>query len=343
MKIFNHALAALALAASCASQAALVPTPLGPYSHLDSAYTASVYATDTNQTYTLGVAFVGNLLIRSSDSGTLFVDNGTTSVVHGATVHNFTTHTVGGAGWNNRGIVGHGGFLYGNTGGGLRKIDINTFTSTILPNSVGGTYGIEFLPNGDIVYNAGSVVRRYNIATSTDSLFYSGVAFADGLSVTPDGHVIVADLSGSQILVLDSNGALVNSFSSSHVADGTAFGGGAIYKANTDGTLSRVDFSGPGFTGTGTETVIADGLLYSDLATVGPDNAFYITNLGAHYPDGYQAPFANGGLIRVSLVGGGGFGNEPPVTTGLPEPGSLALMAVALAGLAGAMRRRSLA
>ena len=311
-----------------------------PYTYLDPGYTAEIYAADTNYTYTLGVAFVGNTLYRSNDNGGLYVvDPVNTTTVNGTTVHPFTGPTsVGGSGWTGRGIVSDGTYLYGNQGGGLRKIDVNTLTSTILPNSVGGAYGIQFLSDGSLVYNNSSEVRRYDFTTQTDTVFYTGVSFGDGLYVTPDDHVVVADLSASTILVLNSSGSLVNSFTSSHAADGTAYGQGAIFKANTDGTVTRVDFSGPNFTGSATETLIASGVFYHDLATVGPDNSFYITVLGAHYEDGSQGPYGNGSVIRLSKVGGGGFGDEPQTT--VPEPTSVALLGLGMTGLAFARRRK---
>lgn len=316
-----------------------------PYTFLDPAYTAEIYAADTNYTYTLGVAFVSNTMYRSDDNGGLYVvDPINTTTVNGTIVHPFSAaHAVGGDGWNGRGIVGYGGYLYGNEGGGIRKIDVSTFTSTILPNSVGGSYGIGFLSNGDLVYNAGNSVRRYDFATQSDTLFYTGFSFGDGLSVTPDDHVIVADLSASTILVLDSNGNLVNSFTSGHDADGTAYGQGAIFKGNTDGTITRVDFSGANFTGSATESLIASGVLYHDLATVGPDNSFYLTVLGAHYEDGTQGPYADGSVIRLSRVGGGGFGNEPPPTSSVPEPTSIALLGAGMLGFGVARRRKQAA
>jgi hypothetical protein len=312
-----------------------------PYTFLDPAYVAEIYSADTAYSYTLGVGFIGNTLYRSNDGGGLYaVDPVNTTTVHGTTVHVTSgPSTVGGAGWSGRGIVGGlDGFLYGNESGGIRKIDVSTMTSTILPNSVGGNYGIAFLSNGDLVYNNGSQVRKYNFGTQTDTSIFSGVSFGDGLSVTPDDHIVVADLSLSKIIILDSSGALINSFTSPHDPDGTAFGNGAIFKGNTDGTITRVDFSGPGFTGVGTETLIASGVLYHDLATVGPDFSFYLTALGAHYDDGFQGPYGDGSVIRLSLVGGGGFGNDPGVGT-VPEPGTLSLLGLGLLG-AGAMRRR---
>lgn len=310
-----------------------------PYTYIDPGYTAEIYAAETSYTYTLGVAFVGNTLWRSDDGGGLYsVDPVNTTTVNGTTVHTTSSRmVVGGAGWFGRGIVGGSdGYLYGNQSGGIRKIDLVAMTSSILPNSVGGAYGIEFLSTGELVYNNGTQVRKYNFGTQTDTLIYSGVNFGDGLSVTPDDHIIVADLGSSTVVVLDSNGTIVNSVNSIHNADGTAYGQGAIFKGNIDGTITRLDFAGPNFTGAATETLIASGVLYHDLATIGPDFSFYLTVLGAHYENGVQAGYSGGSVVRLTKVGGGGFGNDP----GVPAPGALALLALGLCGFSASRRAR---
>lgn len=113
-----------------------------------------------------------------------------------------------------------------------------------------------------------------------------------------------------------------------------AYGNGNIFKNNTDGTLTRLNFAGPNFSGAFTEDIIADGFVYGDLAGVGPDNAFYINVAQFEFPNG---AFGGGyALMRIEVVGGGGFGDD----AGVPEPGTLALLGLGMLGVAG-LRRKS--
>lgn len=79
--------------------------------------------------------------------------------------------------------------------------------------------------------------------------------------------------------------------------------------------------------------LIANGFSFGDLAAVGPDNAFYISTQQVRLNDGSSRGAWN--VVRLELVTGGGFGNEQ-----VPEPGTLALVAVAMAGMGCVQRRR---
>ena len=119
-----------------------------------------------------------------------------------------------------------------------------------------------------------------------------------------------------------------------------AFGGGAAYANNTDGTITRLTFAGAGYTGAVTQQIVASGGAYGDLATVGPDCAFYVTQYGpiggVHWNNG--ASTSDIAVVRIAATGATcGFelppGIPPPPATGTPAPGTLALVGIALLGL----------
>lgn len=332
---FAAAVAALGLMGG-AAQAALVATPTGPFGFLDDAYTASLYS--TGQQGSVGIGFnPSGQLVRADGSGGLYVHSLTadTTVNGASTIHSSTFHQVSGfSGFGYGMTLGQDGFMYGQGSSGMQKIDPVTYQATTVSGTTGGYYGIKTLSNGKIAYNANDGwVHLYDPVGGTDVKIYNSGQFNDDLAVTPDGHIVVAVLGGCRTDIITQGGALVNQQSSSNCADGMAFGQGSIFKNNTNGTLTKLSFAGPGYTGAVTETTIASGFSYGDLATVGPDNAFYITGTGFKYPNG--ATEFGWGVVRISLVGGGGFGAE------LPEPATLALTGLALAGVGIARRRRA--
>ncbi|WP_082568061.1 PEP-CTERM sorting domain-containing protein [Pelomonas sp. Root1217] len=329
------ACAALGLV-SGAAQATLVATPSGPFGMLDDAFTASIYSTSNQGIVGLGFN-PGGQLIRTDGGAGWYVHSTTAdTTVNGAnTIHSSTFQNVSGGLGGGYGItLGQDGFMYQQSSAGLFKINPATFVGSAVPGTTSGTYGIKTLSNGKIAYNGNDGwVHLYDPTGGTDTAIYNSGQFNDDLAVTPDGHVVVAVLGGCRTDIITQAGVLVNQQSSSNCADGMAYGQGSIFKNNTNGTLTKLSFSGPNYSGTVTETVIASGYTYGDLATVGPDNAFYITGLGFKYPNG---AVDNGwAVVRISLTGGGGFGTE------LPEPATLALTGLALAGVGFARRRRA--
>jgi hypothetical protein len=326
--------AALTLAAQALS-AQLAPTPGGPFVSVDVGYKADFFAGGLDAT---GLTFdlAGNLIRRSGDGTTLYFYGPGTALNHGAPEHTIV-NTVSRAdlssGW---GIARKGATLYAPAGGNLWGIDLATLTPFMLPDAAGNTgafYGLKVAPNGNLVYNAGNTVREYDFATSTSSLLYNSGTFIDDVAIAPNGYIFAAALGDCTIRVLDPFGALVNTISSGHCADGSAFGAGAIFGNNTDGTVTRYDFAGPNFSGAFTTSVIVEnGGCYHDFGAVGPDGRFYLDVDCVHYPDG-TVEFGRH-VATLEFIGGGGFGN-------VPEPATVALFGTGLAGIGGlAWRRR---
>ncbi|TLS75688.1 hypothetical protein FE236_09000 [Mariprofundus erugo] len=242
-------------------------------------------------------------------------------IVYGTPVYTLIAlHSVPGLDLGYGMTNGTDGYIYGNSPFGLYRIDPISWTATrVAPN--GYYYGIGTLPDGRIVNEAsgGNLVFAYDPATNIQSLFHNPGTFIDDLTTTDTGHVILAALSAAQVRVIDSHGAFVNAgringYTGSGRPDGMAYGDGSIYSANTDGSISRTDFSGPDFTGRATETIVAAGGFYGDLSSVGPDGSFYISTNGLRYDNGTTA--GGWGVVRISKAGG--FSTPPGVPTNQP-------------------------
>jgi hypothetical protein len=263
-----------------------------------------------------------------------------TNTLHSAVAHTVTDASTGAAvnlGWGM--TTGRDGFIYAaQFDGKIRKIDPSTWTSQIVPGTSGAFYGLKTLPNGNLVYNAGTEVKVYDFALGAQGTIYNTGTFNDDLAVAPTGEIFIAALGQGRTDIIRNDGhlgaaVLINSSTTSHAADGMAAGVAGIFKNNTDGTITKLSFSGPGYTGSITETIVASGGGYGDLAAVNDfDHSFYVTNDGLKYENG-DVDFGRS-IARISLVGGGGFGY-------VPEPVTSALFVAGLAGMAAIRRSRS--
>lgn len=312
----------------------------GPFEFVDPGYTARHYAASLcgyGDCYATGIAFDqgGNLIRRSQDGATIYMYAPGTSSFLGAQVHNVSaTHNLGTySGW---GMASTGNNLYMATNGNLAKVDLTTFTVSNLFDNAGNSgafYGLKLMANGNLVYNSGNTVRIYDFATQTSTQIYNDGNFLDDIATSSDGHIFVAALSNCSVRVLSSTGSLINSISSGHCPDGIAYGAGAIFANNTDGTVTRYDFSGPNFTGSYTTSIIATSFGYHDFGAVGPDGKFYLDVDCVRHPGGFVCGQRQ--VVTLEMNGGGGF--DPGVS---PEPASIALMATGLIGIGAVVRRR---
>jgi hypothetical protein len=153
------------------------------------------------------------------------------------------------------------------------------------------------------------------------------------------------------IQIIDTSGNLINSFSTgTHAPDGMAFADNPsdsiLYSNNNDGTISKYTFPSPGYVGTPVVSLIATGSqAYGDLAMVGPDCAFYVSQFDNFGQNGSTAGVGTNwdnsvttgdpSIIRI----GGGVGADglpvdcqfySPIMGGVtvPEPTSLGLLGV---------------
>jgi hypothetical protein len=256
------------------------------------------------------------------------------------------------------------GYIYTVTGSGLERFNPSNWSAPAqsLPGSVGGAgYGVTTMPDGRIAYSDGggnSNVYIYDPVALTNTLIYSANYLIDGMVAGPLGNIAVTGQSNSTMTVLTSTGAVVNSWSTPHFPDGLAFSDSntvsILYSNNNDGTISKYVL-GPGFSGVPVITDIASGSgAYGDLASVGPDCAFYVSqfnNFGFHgSTNGVGTNWDNSvtnaepSIIRI----GGGLMPDgttvcqfyTPYTSNVPEPGSMSLLALGLAGLGIAAWRR---
>lgn len=311
------------------------------YSYLEAGYSQEIYTAPLGTGWGPGFAWTpaGNLLLHGSS--TIYEYSLTADTTYSGTpVHSSVAHAVTGDGGGWGMTNGLDGYLYANSPLGLQRIDTGTWTATTLPGTSSGYYGIGTLPDGRIVYSDGgtpSNIYIYNPSGGANSLIYTAGAFVDGLSVAPTGEIFLAVLGSTTVDVINSSGGVVNSFAVTHGPDGSAFGGGAAYFNNTDGTITRLTFAGPGYTGSVTETIFASGGTYGDLAGAGPDCSFYVSQWGTvNWANG---PESNSTIVRISKDSGCGFTSGPTV----PEPATYWLVGIGLAAFAVSRRLSEMA
>jgi hypothetical protein len=319
----------------------------------------------------------GNLLTRA---GSVIIEHSLTqnTTYQGTNLHGVTaTHPIAGLSSTGYGITnGKDGYIYAVTGTGLERFNPSNWAAPAqsLPGTVGGNgWGITTLMDGRIAYSDGgspSKIYVYDPVGGTNNLIYTsaGGVQVDDIEASTNNYIALAGHSNSTMTIIKTNGAWVSTIPTPHAPDGLAFGDGiwsnSLFCNNNNGSITRFDYS-PGFTSLIGSTDIATNIFvggstggaYGDLASVGPDCAFYVTQyenggsngstlgVGTHWDNG--ATTSEASIVRIALMGVGSDGLPAEIcgfssTTGhpAPEPGTIALLAIGAVALLGFVRLR---
>ncbi|MCY2930250.1 MAG: PEP-CTERM sorting domain-containing protein [Planctomycetota bacterium] len=342
------------------------------FSYLDPGYAQEIFAAPLTFGQEAGMAWTtsGNLLTRAGS--TIFEHSLTQNATYqGTNLHGVTlTHPITGLSTSGYGMTsGKDGYIYTATATGLERFKPSNWAAPAqaLAGTVGGAgWGITTLMDGRIAYSDGnspSNIYVYDPAGGTNSLIYTvpGGVQVDDIEASTTGQIALAGHSNSTITIISYAGAWINTFSTPHFPDGLAFGDGAasssLFSNNNNGSITRYDLS-PNFANLITTTDIATNLYtggstggaYGDLASVGPDCAFYVTQyenggsngstpgVGTHWDNGSTTNEPS--IIRISALGLQSDGTIGPVcgfSSTTPEPATLSVLAL---GALTALRRR---
>jgi YVTN family beta-propeller protein len=328
------------------------PAKADGWTTIQSGYTAKVVA--QNPGFLGGVAFAadGDILSDScSFGGSALIRwdvQGATSTIGGSTIFTGRTAQPSNAGC---GLTTHSnGSIYTNTGSGVVRL---TDTGTQIGGgfgAAGNALGIAEDPlTGNLYYvTSNQTIAAVNAALTAvvNAAFANNGGFTDGIFWSPDGkYLFTTDRSSNTVDVFDRNGNLVVSVPIGREPDGIAFSkDGFVLTNNTDGTISKIVFNDlSNLAGGNTVSLFASGGSRGDLAFVGPDGCWYVTQDGTRFADGTTS--SSDSIVKICANAGGGFEpppgtapEEPPVT-GVPEPTAVALFGIGLAAL-GVVRRR---
>lgn len=323
------------------------------FSYLDPAYTQQIYAgpnvglpgawTSSNQ-----------MLARKSNVPDILEYSATQNTVYqGTNLHGVTaTHTIAGLAQGNNLTKAINGFLYLPTTSGLQRVNPNNWATpaTTVTTASGPGYGVNALPNGNVVYAAGpgsTDIHIYNPSTNTDALVFTTPALIDDIETSLTGLIALAGQGNNTITLLNSTGSLIQTFATTNFPDGLAFATTAsppaLYSNDNKGTITRYDF-GLGYTSAPTNvTVIASGGSYGDIACTG-NCSFYVTqffnnglNGSASFGTNWDNSVTNNDPSIIKIGSKTGCLFDPPVGFTVPEPSALVL---ALSGLAVVFVRR---
>lgn len=342
------------------------------FSYLDPNYSQQIFAAPLTPNQEAGMTWTssGSLLTRA---GSKILEHSLTqnATVNGTNVHGVVvSHPITGLSATGYGMTtGVDGKIYTVTGAGLERFDPSNWAApaTLMPGSVGGPgWGVTTMSNGNIAYSDSSNIYVYDPVALTNSLIYTSGAQVDDIEAGSGGYIVLSGHNNNTLTVITNAGAPVITFSTAtgsglHAPDGLAFGDGvnadAIFSNNNDGTITKYQLK-PNFTALISSTDIATNLpqtypvggAYGDLASVGPDCAFYVTQyenggsngstpgVGTHWDDGSTT--ADASIVRISLVDSTGLEVCGFDHHTVPEPSTFVLGGLSAMGIWAASRRR---
>ncbi len=274
-----------------------------------------------------GILPNGDVITGSVADGKIYIfsdtDNQTLASALSATPYTYTT------GNPNYAMATAGGQVYGAQlfGGAYESFSTSGAHTAIAGLSVTDYLGMYGDPvNGHIISSSTAGIIDINPTNATYRVINASYAGADGVTISPDGKTVYVEYGGNIVALDYATGAVVANYSGNgHSPDGTGVISGGKFSGdlvvnNNDGTVGLIN------TANGTETIIASGGSRGDFVSPDTTNG---TLFLSQYGSVDRLSCGNGCSIGSGGGGGGG--------TGVPEPGTLGLLAAGFAALA--MRR----
>jgi hypothetical protein len=317
------------------------------FTTLDPAYTQQIYA-GPNVGLPGAWMSTGELLARKGNAPAILEYSATQNASYlGTSTHGVNvSHAITGLANGNNLARAINGFLYLPTTAGLQRVDSSNWAApaVTVTTVTGPGYGVNSLPNGNVVYAAGTNstdIHIYNPTTNVDSLVYTNPGLVDDIETSLTGLIALAGQTLNNIVLLNSSGTVIQTIPTTTFPDGLAFATTAsppaLYSNDNQGTITRYDFAGGYAAAPTNTTVIASGGSYGDIACTGACK-FYVTqffNSGYHGSANFGTHWDNGvtnndpSIIEIGSKQGCLF--DPPVGFNVPEPSAVLLMFVGVA------------